>query len=711
MLSKSFSEYILNFYLNDLIRTICSIVDENFRNVSRLNAKSIQFISQWLLLRSHNNQTPIECLNKSIWCLAHVHTSLEYEQSDLLSVYSACRIVELFDSDQSLTGQNFKNNQLWHSIQFWEEDELNRSKALKTLFELVFKHLWDSLCIMCEKNDNSPEWIRMYNFISTYYPSNKILNFIQLEKNSKAQMDFMRLAYLIFLNGKTPEANKLISNLLHETKLVDKNYHERLDWHELLPNVIHSVQKYFEHQNADSSALIIDLLQWVISILKTSAETPGKIFFLLKYLNQSSCPLSLSMKQFLFDELMDLSVHLKQNQDEQAKTHFDCIDRVKSLLPIIFECLSLDDINEKYQLPYHPSVVPPIEHETCRQVLLDLFFFHLKHYSNSETITCAFINKIVILSNPLKINNNKDYQNRAEGYFKQLKTYFSLKWTAQLVCEIELNENNADSYKLIMETLIKDHLTFDPQSVEFSSNLQLFLSTIISQRSWSHLLKLLQSDHIQSCNSDWANALYSHLDGDQVARDTKYLSEYHQIQFTLSKKDSLSAFPNLHQPYDAISKIIDDCVKNENQDEKWKVLSDWIQTMRNADPCNVTLKEIKVMLLLKIYYTYFCDNRLSSLDGLLELIQNLLEPLPEELIVFRALLQPENYMIGYTNKSTEDDQNFLNKLFKTDCDAEDELSIRHSLVNLMAMILMSGEENFLWTFAFKPSTLEQTYGK
>ena len=711
VLSKFFSEYILNSYLNDLIRTICSIVDKNFGNASNHNRKSIEFVSRWLLLVDDDDQTvSAECSNQNLWRLAHVHTSLEYEQNDLLSVYSACRIVELFDSAESSSNQDLKEDQLSHFIELMIKSELNRSEALKKLFKSMFKHLWTYICKVCLKNDNTQQWIRIYHFISTYYPSNKMLDVIQLGKNSTARMEFMRLAYLIFLNEKTPDASKLISNLFSETKLDDESNRERLDWHEILPNVINSIQKYFENKNADVSTLIIDISQWIMSILRMSIEVPEKIGFLLKYLNQPMCPLSLSMKQFLFDELMQLSIDLKQNNNEQGRKQFDCIDRINFLLPIVFECCSSEDIQPIYRLPYHPSVISSADQQTRPQLLLDLLFFHLKSHSTSQTITCAFVNKALLQSDPLRIKNI-NLQTSAEKYLKQLKDYFSIEWTAQLVCEIIPNESNIESYQLIMETMIDRYLAFDIESVQFSSNLLLFLSTIILKSSWNYLLKLLRSDHIQNCKSDWANALYDRLDGDRMLRHTKYLSEYHQIQFTVSTEGSLSCFPKLHRPYDEMSKIIDGCVNEKDQNEKWKALTDWIQSTQNADPCNPTLKEIKVMLLLKTYYNYYCANQLSLLNTLLELIENLLEPSAEELLVFRALLQPEKYMIGYTDAEVEDDQNFLNKLFKPSCDAEDELAIRHSLVNLMTMILMGGEQNFLWTFAFKPITLENTYGK
>jgi hypothetical protein len=68
-------------------------------------------------------------------------------------------------------------------------------------------------------------------------------------------------------------------------------------------------------------------------------------------------------------------------------------------------------------------------------------------------------------------------------------------------------------------------------------------------------------------------------------------------------------------------------------------------------------------------------------------------------------------MIGYTKDNNHVDKNHLNDLFRVDCLDNDELPIRHLLVNLLAMILLGGKENFLWTFAFAPLTLQETFGK
>jgi hypothetical protein len=705
ILSKILSQSIFNSYLNDLIRMTCSIVDKSFSNNHNQNKKSVEFISQWLLLLDEKDSNALKlCPKEYIWRLAHVHTLLEYEQDDLLSVYTACQIIDRLEQTQPSTEDELKEN------------DLTRSKALKKLFGFMFNHLWNNLCKICLNNDDSHQWIHTYNFISIYYPSNKILNDILIKKKERTQVEFMNLAYLIYLNEKTPEPNKLINHLLNETKLINADDDENSDCHEMLPVIINSIQKYFEDEKMDVSTLIIDLSQWIISTLKMSIETCAKkISFLLKYLNQSTCPLSLSMKQFLFDELMNLSldnIKYEQNQQEieEEQKENDCIDLIRLLLPRIIECISYEEIDQNYRLPYHPSVVSPKNPPAQRQMLLDIFFFYLKRHSTAEEITCDLINKLLI---PVDLSKIKDKNRKtiAQNYFKQLKEYFSIEWTAILMYKTDSDEKDSDSFIDIIKTIINDYLLFDPQVTQFSSNLQLFLSIIISKQSWNHLLNLLQSDHIQNCNKQWADDLHNLLQREQILEHTKYLEQCHQIQFTLSTKNSLSVFPTLHQPYQELSELIDKCVKENVQDQKWKHLSDWIELKKATDPRDLSLKEIRVMILLKIYYNYYCNNQLALLDTLFELIENILEPSPEELIVFRAFLQPEKYMIGYPNEDEQDHDNYLNKLFKLDSKEEDELGIRHSLVNLLAMILLGGEQSFLWTFAFQPLTLDKTHGK
>jgi len=68
-------------------------------------------------------------------------------------------------------------------------------------------------------------------------------------------------------------------------------------------------------------------------------------------------------------------------------------------------------------------------------------------------------------------------------------------------------------------------------------------------------------------------------------------------------------------------------------------------------------------------------------------------------------------MFGYPGMNNNLDKNYLNDLFKLDCQDDDELGIRHSLVNLLAMILLSGKQNFLWTFTFETLKLQNTLVK
>ncbi|CAF4306988.1 unnamed protein product, partial [Rotaria sordida] len=93
-------------------------------------------------------------------------------------------------------------------------------------------------------------------------------------------------------------------------------------------------------------------------------------------------------------------------------------------------------------------------------------------------------------------------------------------------------------------------------------------------------------------------------------------------------------------------------------------------------------------------------------------IENYLELSSEELRLFRIFIKPEEFLIGYSIENINDaDRNFLNDIFKLDCTDEFELSLRYMLVNLIAMILLGGEQSFLWTFTFRPLTLQNTYGK
>ncbi|CAF1648243.1 unnamed protein product, partial [Didymodactylos carnosus] len=135
----------------------CAVIDKNFSNEHDQCKKPIEFISQWLLLIDDNDHKSLEsCSNQYVWHLAHVHTSLEYEQNDLLSVYSACRIIDRFEQTQSLNNDESNESQLSFYINSLRENKLTHSEVLEKLFGLMFDHLWNNLCKMClTTNDDS----------------------------------------------------------------------------------------------------------------------------------------------------------------------------------------------------------------------------------------------------------------------------------------------------------------------------------------------------------------------------------------------------------------------------------------------------------------------------------------------------------------------------------------------------------------------------
>ncbi|CAF4814008.1 unnamed protein product, partial [Rotaria sp. Silwood2] len=166
------------------------------------------------------------------------------------------------------------------------------------------------------------------------------------------------------------------------------------------------------------STLMIDIQQWIISMLKSSTEScKEEIENLFKGLNQSTYRLSLPMKQLLFDKLANLYVESIRHN----RIIFDCWERLIILLPLIIECLEDDNHLENYQLPYHPSI---LTNDNQRQPLIDLFFFHLQRYFNDEIIKCELVNKIM----QSKLQNMRiKHPKSAAEIFKKLKDYFLLR--------------------------------------------------------------------------------------------------------------------------------------------------------------------------------------------------------------------------------------------------------------------------------------------
>ncbi|CAF1513265.1 unnamed protein product [Adineta ricciae] len=678
VLNEIINEHILHSYSNDLVRTFCTIVEKNFDDNLQQCEKTIEFVSRWLLLVDDNDRQSLEdSPNKYIWLLSHVYASFEYDQNDLFSLYSACRITDQLDSTRSFYEDLFDN-----------EDHITRSDVREKLFRSMFDYLWKYLCELCSTNQQSDEkWIHAYTFISKYYPSEKVLSRTQLI-NIKDEIDFMNLAYLIFLNDKTPQPKQLVAHLL---KNLHQNHHHAMKsmYLKLIPKIIELIQNYLDEHHIINSTLMIDVQQWIILMLKSTTDScKDEIKDLFHDLNQSSFPLSLPMKQFLFDELANL--YLRESE-RTGRDKLACWNRGIILLPVIIECIDQhDDVLKNYHLPSHPSMISTDEQ---RQSLFDLFFFHLQRSVNNELITCNFVNKIIQSKLP------NQYSRTTRDIFKPIHIYFIVKLTAVLLCQSNISADNQAALDRITRATISSYLTLNNDVTQLSDNLQLFLSTIISKRSWNYLLNLLKSESIQRFHSQWANTLFQLLQIQQTTQRNEYLQLCHQIQFTLSINQTSSIFPQFHQIYNELKTNLTNCINNNQQ---WNILSDWIQLQQNPN-----LTEIKVMLLLNIYYDYYCTNQLASLNTLLPFIENTLEPLPEELRVFRALLQPEQHMIGYSRNQEE---NFLNHLFRVDCKDEDELPIRHSLVNLLAMILLGGKQNFLWTFTFQPLTLQNTFG-
>jgi hypothetical protein len=683
VLADIICERILHSYSNDLVRTFCTIAENNFKNDLDQCQQTVEFVSRWLLLIDENDRQSLDNFsNKYVWLLAHVYTSFEYEQNDLISMYSACRIIDRVDP----TRLSYNN--------LFNDENMTRSDIREKVFRLIFDYLWQNLCELCSNNENNQKWIYTYTFISKYYPSDKVLQSTQLI-DIKSRIEFMNLAYLIFLNEKTPEPQELVLNLLKDT-----NFNTESVCLKLLPKMIDIIHQYLENKNIDNSTLIIDLQQWILSILKSMT---GEINFLFKYLNQSTCRLSLGMKQFLFDELINISLKFKQNKNKQTVDIWDRLD----LIPTILQCITNVDLLENYQIPYHPSRLSDHNDLQTRPILLDLYFFHLRRRMTNETITCKLIKKGMLLKLP-KIDN-RHLKPFAENLFKQLKDYFRLKIIALLLCQTNIYDDELNQINSILSAIIAELLLIDQQPIQLNNHLKLFLSTIISKKSWNYLLNLLKSENIQRLNNQWANNLYDILKLKQTGKQNQYLQLYHQIHFTLSSNNDSSIFPKLHQPYEELREIVDTCIQKNTEKNQWKTLSDWIQLKLNSNPIELQLNEIKVMLLLNIYYDYYCNNQLSLIHTLLDKIENILQLSSEELQVFRVFIQPEQFMIGYSLRNN--DNNLLNNLFQLDCKDEFELTLRHMLVNLIAMILLGGKQSFLWTFVFQPLTLKNTFGK
>ncbi|CAF5228795.1 unnamed protein product, partial [Rotaria magnacalcarata] len=140
----------------DLIRTFCSIAENNFDYDLTQCQQAVDFVSRWLLLIDDKDRQSLEIYpNKDVWHLANVCTSFEYEQNDLISMYSAFRIISL------ISPANSSHDHLF------DEEHITRSKLREKFFYSIFNYLWENLNRL---NTNDDTWIYAYTFISKYYP-------------------------------------------------------------------------------------------------------------------------------------------------------------------------------------------------------------------------------------------------------------------------------------------------------------------------------------------------------------------------------------------------------------------------------------------------------------------------------------------------------------------------------------------------------------
>ena len=525
VLTDSITEHILTTYSTDLVQTFCTIVEKNFDADVTQFQKTIEFVSRWLRLIDENDRRALhDSSHRHIWLLAHVYTSFEYDQNDLFSLYSACRITDRLDPTRSFYEELFRG------------EGVTRTNVRERLFRTMFDYLWKNLCELSRNQASDETWILTYTLISKYYPSDKVLEQSQLV-DIKARIEFMNLAYLIFLNEKTPSPKELVSHMLqhvypeHEQNADQHAMNDKSIYPQRLPKIIDCVHRYFEAKNTDHSTLMVDLLQWIVAILRSSPKAyREEIISLWKYLNEPTCQLTWPMKQFLFDELANLYLEtLRQNRGQQNRSEKDIWDRVILLLPMLIECAWNEQSLPKYQVPFHPSVIIG---DDQRSTLLDLFFFYLKRSIVNETIHGELVNKIIQSMAPSSTIRNQT--STSVAIFKQLKSYFLVHLTGLLVCQPDASPDDQHMTQRILTTTIDAYLPIEGQPVELSQPLQIFLSTIISKRSWNFLLGFLKSEHVQQYHQSWTTTLYRLLELRETSQVSRSLHLWHRLQFTLS---------------------------------------------------------------------------------------------------------------------------------------------------------------------------------
>ncbi|CAF1646583.1 unnamed protein product, partial [Didymodactylos carnosus] len=190
-----------------------------------------------------------------------------------------------------------------------------------------------------------------------------------------------------------------------------------------------------------------------------------------------------------------------------------------------------------------------------------------------------------------------------------------------LLCEQEYTNNDCPQWCRLLQKIIKDYLSIgnETQLQELSSEMKLFLSTIITKKSWNYLLNLLKSNFHAEIGNEWSMSLYRLLEIQEnyplEQQQNSCLQLCDRIQFTLSANidnNTSTIFPKLHREYDIFSRIFSSCV-NDTELHRWTALIDWFQSKLVV---RLEFGEIKTLLILKIYYDYYCLNQLHMLDML-----------------------------------------------------------------------------------------------
>lgn len=679
---------ILKSYAYDLVLTSCSIMETTIHQNYAQRQQAVTFLSRWLLLMDpHDRVCYNECPDKQVWMLAHLYTVYEREQSDLLFMYAACRNIHGLNK----TSVPFD--------QLGDTSNLTRSELREKTLRFIFDHLWRTFCHCCSttKLDHVQSWMNVYTFISKYYPSDKVLDNI-LVADIKGQLQLMHLAYFIFVNQKASEGHRFITTIFNSI-----DWTGEIDCLTCLPEIIERTHRYVQDDASGSSTLIIDVYQWIIWLLRSSTRIPEHpIKLLLRDLNDPDTGISVTMKQFLFDQIMDLLIQ----SNGHCKSNWDLWDYI-NLLPMLMECIADQDHLDQYRIPDHPSSQTSSRSANNKVPLFDLYFFYLRSHLTDDMITPKLLNKGMLWKLP-KLKN-ASFLPVAKNLFNQLRNYFLVTGIAVLLCRKEWDNADQQIIDRIFTKIQQDLLNLSSTDTTMNSHLQLFLSTIISKQSWNYLIQLLVSGSLHRLNANWADTLDQILELNQTVPQSHCLNFSQQIQFTLPLTDTTgSLFPDLHQPYQELRKIVHQCTQNNPGEGQWTPLTVCLSTHLNSPTKQCKPEELKALLLLNIYYDYYCTNQLDSIQSMLTAVKTVLPLRSEEQLVFQALTDPEQYIIGYSANTRN---NTLNNSFRLDCQDEFEISQRHLLVNLIVMILLGGPQSFLWTFAFQPSALQNTFGK